>query len=661
MNREAANDDGTWQSIRHKGMKQKAIGTFFLFIIVFLTLLPLFYYLAIFLFCFGCIIEVPDKYQDNGTLPYPRDEIDKHVTVPRPARMLQAQPDEQAPTLPTSSPLATILRNITWGRIWQGHTLYYADGLDFVVPHPASLKNDPTTDTPLGQARRFILVGSSGPYYPDVGTIIMELTLDENASTTTVPSDMTEPPGVNVTIRNVTYLPASGLLNNVPSNFQILESARGSSSGTNENGESYVMYVMTEGKSVDDQLRRHRLYKVTSEGHVTWSREILGGDHWTEIHRENGMTIDPSDGSVYITGWASPGTRYQSISGFFAKYSASGDLLWLIEYPSSADLPSDAWVIYPKLVTIDRLDGTLLVAAEGIPKVRLMNADPLQEPSWTDLVLLKYRPDGSLLWMRAWDITYREQPLVLEQLANGDFIVGLSTESPPRDEEDLKNTIRWLLRTDPGLVYVTRDGNAEWARVWGRPEEFDGLALSLEVDEVNDVIFVAVGLDDDLSNPRGASLWTDLYVISLHEGKMLGNWTLLDETIRDTVGNLYLSDLYLDVETQRLYGAGYLGWKNRNYHIGDGDFFLVEYQLHPDQYPPHIVDDVTSLPPWWYLNEEESLSKDAGAAMAELLETTGVVLVPSLVVAGIVMLVVDHVKKRRRYTQNGGEPGNNKV
>ncbi len=336
--------------------------------------------------------------------------------------------------------------------------------------------------------------------------------------------------------------------------------------------------------------------------------------------------MDPKDGAIYVTGWVDEGYQYDWPTGFLHKYDAQGTLVWAIEYPSESYLSDDAWIFFPNGVIIDRVDGNVIVTGEGAPVARYVS--PVVDPSGMDLVFLKYRPDGTLLWMRAWDITRREAPYVIRQLANGDFIVGLWTEAPFRSDDEARNLTHVLLNVDAGLAYITREGVMKWAHVWGRDRLHDKVD-SLVVDDVNDVVFVNVGYID-LFGEWPWPFLTDMYVFSVHEGTLLGNWTLLPESLGDKFEVQQLEDLYLDAETQRLLGVGAANLTGSDgTSRNDVDFFLVEYQLHPERYPPHEVDAYTSLE-WWYLTAERDGSADAQPGLLK----------DPVVLVGIVVTVV---------------------
>jgi uncharacterized delta-60 repeat protein len=119
--------------------------------------------------------------------------------------------------------------------------------------------------------------------------------------------------------------------------------------------------------------------KLTRSGDVLWTRQIDGGAG-SQIDSADAVAVD-SEGGVLVTGTsAGPATGYAD-DVLTAKYSATGQLLWTRRF----DGADQAWDFPYDLAATS--DGGAVVA--GHTEGPNSGADPL---------LLRYGPDGSLLW-----------------------------------------------------------------------------------------------------------------------------------------------------------------------------------------------------------------------------------------------------------------------
>ena len=149
-----------------------------------------------------------------------------------------------------------------------------------------------------------------------------------------------------------------------------------------------------------DSNRAFATVKFDYAGRQLWSRNyLLGGTNGSA--QANGVAVD-GDGNVFVTGWSydyEPGPPFERIinDAVTLKYDAAGNLLWERRYrlPGENNQPQD--------IAIDSAGNAYVAGAAWIG-----DAD-----GGFDLFLLKYSPDGVLLWDRTigrtgdrWDAGY---------------------------------------------------------------------------------------------------------------------------------------------------------------------------------------------------------------------------------------------------------------
>lgn len=204
-------------------------------------------------------------------------------------------------------------------------------------------------------------------------------------------------------------------------------------------------------------------------GDTLWTRRYNGPAAPREVPTDLAFTlaVDTLD-HVYVAGWSDGAAgRPQCLT---IKYGPDGDPLWQRRYPTGG---SAGFACYDLLV--DR--GFVYVAARGAGDA-----------------LLKYAPDGTLLWASVYpaDIGFATNRPRLAADADGNvYMTSLATETDPQGD----------VRTDVVVLKYTPEGVRAWTYAYpgsgpgGRPN----LAHAIAVDAEANVYVTGEGFSDYLT------------------------------------------------------------------------------------------------------------------------------------------------------------------
>ena len=121
----------------------------------------------------------------------------------------------------------------------------------------------------------------------------------------------------------------------------------------------------------------------------------------------------------------------------------------------------------------------------------------------TDALILKYSPEGEVLWAKTWGGEVNERFTGIEVTADGYVYVVGETNSFGAGNDDLL-----LLKCDP-------EGNLVWAKTWGTAEGYERTDGGLDVDTEGNIYvcgyYAVWGGEDDIMlvkfSPEGDALW----------------------------------------------------------------------------------------------------------------------------------------------------------
>ncbi|GIH07190.1 hypothetical protein Rhe02_52570 [Rhizocola hellebori] len=170
------------------------------------------------------------------------------------------------------------------------------------------------------------------------------------------------------------------------------------------------------------------LVKIAADGSLAWQRSWKATPNG--IYEANDVTV-ASDGSVYVTGVFAPnGTQAGDV--LLLKFSANGALIWQRIWDSGNTETGEAVAVAS--------DGSIYVSG---------GANSLHELS--PLILLRFAPDGTLVWQRTWANVASGDALAISP--NGNIhVAGVA----PRPD----GTFHW----DMVLLTVTPQGTLLWQR-----------------------------------------------------------------------------------------------------------------------------------------------------------------------------------------------------
>lgn len=291
---------------------------------------------------------------------------------------------------------------------------------------------------------------------------------------------------------------------------------------------------------------------VSAQVRLAWSARLDGGDRNDDFGYQQ-VVMD--DGSVAVTGYSwSDATGYDVLT---AKYDADGQLLWQQRFDGG----------------LAAGDGAYDIAADAAGNLFAFGYSS-GRPGGNDLTLLKYDPDGSLLWAQHYDGP-----------AN-------STENPGNPNA--------VAADDGGNVYVTgqsvglsgysefvtlkydADGQLQWERRYAGAGGDNASAWGLVLGPQGQV-YVAGDAPNGNGNHDLALLRYDadgnLAWVRQYDGPD-ADWEFLYNIAGDDEGNVYLCgvsyspDTNYDYVTVKYDGDGQLQWASR-YDGGRG----VDYCL----------------------------------------------------------------------------------
>lgn len=241
------------------------------------------------------------------------------------------------------------------------------------------------------------------------------------------------------------------------------------------------VYLAGDTKSFGAGQEDVLLLKYSLEGVLLWQR-TWGG---TETDLAQGVVVDPS-GNVYLTG-ATRSFGAGDLDTLLLKYSPEGRLLWQRTWGGRAKEASPG-------VAVDS-SGNVYVAGE----THSFGA------GGSDALLLKYGPDGTLLWQKTWGGTEKDVGWDVVVDPTGNVYVTGKTKS--------FRTLRAFRPMDVFLLKYAPDGTLLWQKTWGAVREpWPDIAL----DTLGNVFVTAgtmsfgAGWSDVLLlkyGPDGALLW----------------------------------------------------------------------------------------------------------------------------------------------------------
>jgi len=251
------------------------------------------------------------------------------------------------------------------------------------------------------------------------------------------------------------------------------------------------------------------LMRISADGQRLWTRR------WGELYPDDdpyktGMSmatdvITDRWGNVYVTGFRRGGNYpfYDEVN-FLARFDGDGQLIWTREWTKEPE--GDGEMEGPRSLAVDSEDNIIVCGDEN---------GPLPDQSHqgeNDLYLLKYSPDGDLLWVKQWGTPQSDycSDLVLTS-EDGILVVG-NTEGDLTGSGNTSVGNAFLSLIDPG-------GDVAWVRQW--VTDYNNNAYGVALDRSGSIIVAGNTWYRDAVTNRNVNLAT-LHVFDM-EGNLLSS------------------------------------------------------------------------------------------------------------------------------------------
>jgi hypothetical protein len=305
------------------------------------------------------------------------------------------------------------------------------------------------------------------------------------------------------------------------------------------------------------------VFALTSHSAPVWVATYNGTSNAHDV-AEN--IVRASDGSLFVTGFSGPQNQQKAV---VVKYNPSGQQLWAVENTNISQL--DLFLPLP-LTAVDS-GGALRLAGKWAPtgnEIALVNYSAERSLLWErhfregvesyahalavdasgntivvgwcktnlapDALILKYAPDGTLVWKRFYSFTplNSEQAFSVTTLPDGEILVGIDSE--------------WQ---GPVLLKFSADGELLWTAEPGGV----GLPWQLIVDASGNILVSAIGFFEE-----------DLLIKLDSSGQIL--WTVSDNFSEsriavDAEGNIYATSPSRGLIVARYNANGVRQWTSR--------------------------------------------------------------------------------------------------
>lgn len=314
------------------------------------------------------------------------------------------------------------------------------------------------------------------------------------------------------------------------------------------------------------------IVKYNSNGDVIWAKSAGG------THEDEGFTISSdSIGNIFISGYIVGPATFDSIilpnTGIFiAKYDSSGTLIWAKGTKSG----------YNDLASNSASDSNGNLILTGFFKSDSLTFDTItlinSGINTLDIFILKYDPNGNLLWAKSEGSLDDDAPSSICVDANGNIFTTGVFDSPTISFGSI--TLTGL--RDIFLVKYDQNGNVLWAKSEGGNEA--DISSNIRLDRKGDIIisgnFYSPTITFGTSTLTNSSTNNaDLFIVKYDSsGNALWanqvNGSLIDYCNAmsiDNIGNIYIAGSFNSPNLN--FGSTSLTNSNLNYH----DIFIAEY------------------------------------------------------------------------------------
>lgn len=297
------------------------------------------------------------------------------------------------------------------------------------------------------------------------------------------------------------------------------------------------VYVVGESDASPNGYTDYVTLKYNNNGVLQWARFYDGLPNNQNNDRARSVTVDIS-GNCYVTGYSNsiPFPYGDNLDIVTIKYDTAGNTIWTHRFDAGLTDGGD-------IIKIDN-SGNIVVAGTS------MLLQTLQ-----DYIILKYDPNGTLLWAKRFDYANNRdyvRSMVIDN-QNNIYVTGVFSATA---------------NADYGTIKYNSSGDILWVAVYDGP-------TSYSVDESNDIAVDNFGNVYVTGQSWGGSTWTDIVTVKYDSS---GN-ELWVARYNGNPGTYGLHDKGIGVVVDDSGFAYVTGWSSVT---DDADIVLIKYDQRGD-------------------------------------------------------------------------------
>lgn len=323
------------------------------------------------------------------------------------------------------------------------------------------------------------------------------------------------------------------------------------------------------------------LAKYSPNGNVLWAKEAGGMDEDVAYS----VAVDDS-GNTYVAGFFySSSITFDSTtlfnSGmssydmFLVKYNANGNVLW-------AKVDGGTGDDYAKAVTVDVWGQFYVSGSFGSPSIMFDSTTLTNTNTGTDdIFLVKYAPDGNVLWAKAAGGTNPDFAYSVSVDTSGNIYIAGSFKS---STISFDSTPLFNIGAGSNDVFLTKyapNGNVLWAKAAGGTGEDE--AYSVAVDASGNTFLAGTFVSSSITFDSTTLTSSGSYEIFLAKydsngnilwakGAVGGNTDVAKSVSVDASGNIFLAGYFLS--TTLTFGSNTL---SNNNSVGYPDIYVAKF------------------------------------------------------------------------------------
>ncbi|AHF80809.1 SBBP repeat-containing protein [Thermococcus paralvinellae] len=346
-----------------------------------------------------------------------------------------------------------------------------------------------------------------------------------------------------------------------------------------------ILIFLFSSSSIPKTSAQNEDYKLIYGTYFGW------GNSWDSI-----LSIDVKDGEVYVTGNHARGL--DNVDIYYAKFTKSGrDVEYIRFFGGSGGEEVTK-------IRVDRNGNIYLFGKTSSRDMPTKNAFQSKLIGTSDLFIIKFSPNGELIFSTYFGGEYLEEPYDMEVDGEGNVYIAGYTKHTWGEDNNLKHIPlknekigvegikKFNFYTRPFIAKFDTNGNLIFSTYWSLHEiklapVKDGLYIGGHTVDPGyyitpDAFDSVCGIKDQECNPQAGN--SDIAITKLDN-----NLNIVYSTFIGSTGADYLKDLYVDEEGY-VYGVGVQAWKNNDFPLknpsmtkpeGDGADYGIVFKMTP--------------------------------------------------------------------------------